>query len=93
MSAFHFPEEFLWSTATAAHQVAYFQRALASLAGCMQAGVDVRGYMCLSALDNFEWVGGFRPKFGIIDVDRATQARTPKPSARWLGDVARTGKL
>ncbi|MBK9750540.1 MAG: family 1 glycosylhydrolase [Chloroflexi bacterium] len=44
-------------------------------------------------LDYFEWVGGFRPKFGIIGVDRTTQARTPKLSARRLGDVARTGQL
>ncbi|MBK8032673.1 MAG: family 1 glycosylhydrolase [Chloroflexi bacterium] len=81
------------ATTDDAQRVAYFQRALASLADRMRDGVDVRGYVCWSALDNFEWVGGFRPKFGIIDVDRATQARTPRPSAHWLGAVARTGQL
>ncbi|MBK9750541.1 MAG: family 1 glycosylhydrolase [Chloroflexi bacterium] len=29
-----------------AQRVAYFQRALASLAECMRDGVDVRGYVC-----------------------------------------------
>jgi beta-glucosidase len=32
---------------------------------------------------------GYRPTFGLIAVDRATQTRTVKPSARWLGEVAR----
>lgn len=81
------------ATTDDAQRVAYFQRALASLAECRRDGVDVRGYVCWSALDYFEWVGGFRPKFGIIGVDRTTQARTPRLSARWLGDVARTGQL
>jgi beta-glucosidase/6-phospho-beta-glucosidase/beta-galactosidase len=25
----------------------------------------------------------------LVEVDRATQMRTPKPSAYWLGEVAR----
>ena len=58
----------------------------------MNEGIDVRGYFAWSAFDNFEWVSGYRPKFGIIAVDRATQARTPKPSAYWLGEIARTNR-
>jgi beta-glucosidase len=42
-----------------------------------------------AALDNFEWVSGYRPTFGLIAVDRQRQERTVKPSARWLGAVAR----
>ena len=34
-----------------------------------------------------------RPRFGIVDVDRTTQERRPKPSARWLGEVARDNGL
>jgi beta-glucosidase len=70
-------------------RVVYFQRALRSVADAIEDGIDVRGYFAWSALDNFEWVSGYVPKFGIIAVDRATQARTPKPSAHWLGAVAR----
>ena len=69
-------------------RVLYFQRALRSVADAIEEGIDVRGYFAWSALDNFEWVSGYVPKFGIIAVDRATQARTPKPSAHWLGAVA-----
>ena len=63
--------------------------ALRCVAESLEAGIDVRGYFCWSALDNYEWVSGYGPKFGIIAVDRETMVRTPKPSAYWLGDVAR----
>jgi beta-glucosidase len=55
--------------------------------------VDVRGYTYWSLLDNFEWAHGYRPTFGLVAVDRTTQARTPKPSAAWLGQVARANRL
>jgi beta-glucosidase len=44
-------------------------------------------------MDNFEWVSGYGPKFGIIAVDRQTQQRTVKPSGEWLGAVARANRL
>lgn len=71
----------------------FYRRALRSLADCLESQIDVRGYFCWSALDNFEWIRGYRPKFGIIAVDRQTQARTPKESGRWVGSVARTNRL
>ncbi len=80
------------SSADDARRVEYLQRALRSVANSMEDGIDVRGYFCWSAFDNFEWNNGYRPKFGIIEVDRATQKRTPKPSAHWLGAIARANR-
>ncbi len=54
----------------------------------MADGIDVRGYLHWSALDNYEWAAGYRPTFGLIAVDRVTFVRTPKPSLAWLGSVA-----
>ena len=71
-------------------RIGYVQRALRGVANCLRDGIDVRGYIYWTALDNFEWIFGYRPTFGLIAVDRATQERTVKPSARWLGNVART---
>ncbi len=45
------------------------------------AGVDVRGYLHWSLLDNFEWSDGFHPRFGLIEVDYATLERRVRPSA------------
>ena len=53
------------------------------------AGADVRGYFVWSVLDNFEWGSGYGPRFGLVHVDFATQARTPKSSYRWYRDLIR----
>ena len=67
----------------------YVRRALAGVARCLDDGIDVRGYYYWSLMDNFEWLFGYGPQFGLVAVDRATQRRRPKPSAEWLGGVAR----
>jgi beta-glucosidase len=69
-------------------RIAYTTGALSALADAVHDGADVRGYLHWSALDNYEW-GSFLPTFGLIAVDRTTFARTPKPSAHWLGALAR----
>ncbi|MGW0552513.1 glycoside hydrolase family 1 protein [Streptomyces altiplanensis] len=73
-------------------RITYTADALASLASAMRDGVDVRGYLHWSALDNYEW-GSYRPTFGLIAVDPHTFAREPKESARWLGSLARAGRI
>lgn len=70
-------------------RVEFIDRAVAGVERCLADGLDIRGYLYWSALDNFEWALGYGPKFGIIAVDRATQQRTLKPSARHLGQIAR----
>jgi beta-glucosidase len=47
----------------------------------IEAGVDVRGYLHWSLMDNFEWAHGFWPRFGLVAVDYETKARRPRPSA------------
>jgi hypothetical protein len=47
----------------------------------------VRGYFHWTLVDNFEWAEGFQAKFGLASLDRATQARTLRPSAMVLRDV------
>ncbi len=76
-----------------ARRVEYIQRALAGLKRCVDDGVDVRGYIHWSLLDNFEWIFGYVPKFGLIAVDHETQKRTAKPSAMMLGKIAKNNSL
>ena len=66
-------------------RVAFIRRALEGVEHCVGDGIPVRGYMYWSLMDNFEWQKGFSMTFGLIAVDRATQARQPKPSLAFLG--------
>jgi beta-glucosidase len=76
-----------------AARIAYTQAALVGLHDAISDGVDVRGYLHWTLLDNFEWMAGYAKTFGLVAVDRATLERTVKPSARWLGELARSNSL
>jgi beta-glucosidase len=76
-----------------AERIEYVSRALPGVLASLADGIDVRGYVYWSLLDNFEWIFGYRPTFGLVAVDRTTQHRTPKPSAAWLGAIARANAL
>lgn len=76
-----------------AERIAYMSQALEGALRCIADGVDLRGYFAWSLLDNFEWTHGYRPRFGLCAVDRETFERRPKPSAGWLGEVARANAL
>ena len=56
-------------------------------------GVPVVGYMYWSLLDNFEWAEGFKPRFGLVGVDYATQQRTVRESGRNLAEVIQRNEL
>lgn len=61
---------------------AYLLSHLREVAGALKDGIDVRGFYYWSLLDNFEWVKGFGPRFGLFHVDYQTLARSARPSAQ-----------
>ncbi|ARF55262.1 GH1 family beta-glucosidase [Streptomyces gilvosporeus] len=65
-------------------RIAFLDGHLRALHEAMAAGADVRGYFVWSLMDNFEWAEGFARRFGLVHIDYATLARTPKASYRWL---------
>lgn len=70
-------------------RIAYLRRHLIAAHDAIQQGVNLRGYFVWSFMDNFEWALGYRPRFGIVRVDYATQKRIPKLSAYWYREVIR----
>jgi beta-glucosidase len=74
-------------------RIEYVQAALEGVLRAISEGIDVRGYTYWSLLDNFEWAYGYRPRFGLVSVDRTTFERTPKPSAHWLGQIAKENAI
>ncbi len=59
------------------------------LAHARGAGVPVEGYFHWSLLDNFEWLEGLRPRFGLYEVDYATFRRRRRPSADLFAELGR----
>lgn len=59
----------------------YLVRALEQIALARTDGVDVRGYYHWAVMDNFEWLAGYAPRFGLYAVDRTTMKRTPTEAA------------
>lgn len=68
-------------------RIDYMQRYLSALREAIRDGVDVRGYMHWSIMDNFEWAEGYKQRFGLIYVDYTTQKRTLKQSAHWYREL------
>ncbi|KAL5578887.1 hypothetical protein UlMin_011329 [Ulmus minor] len=64
-------------------RVKYMADYFDALLRAMSKGADVRGYFVWSLLDNFEWLSGYRVRFGLHHVNYATLKRTRKSSATW----------
>lgn len=63
----------------------WLEQTVIAMQRAMSEGVNIRGYLHWSLLDNFEWKYGWWPKFGLIAVDRENgMKRTVRPSAVWL---------
>lgn len=82
-----------WSGEDDARRAAFIREALTDLHGAIADGLDIRGYFYWSLLDNYEWLLGYAPRFGLVAVDRSTQHRAIKPSAVMLGGIARNNAL
>ncbi len=59
----------------------YIVSYLKELYHAIQNGVDVKGYLYWSLLDNFEWDKGFKARFGLVEVDFASLDRRIRTSA------------
>lgn len=65
----------------------WIEQTLVAIQRALSQGVEIRGYLHWSLLDNFEWAYGWWPKFGLVAVDREdNMKRTIRPSARWFAN-------
>ncbi|MFH1837652.1 MAG: glycoside hydrolase family 1 protein [Candidatus Omnitrophota bacterium] len=71
----------------------YIRHHLGELLTAIRHGFPVIGYLHWSLLDNFEWAEGYSKRFGLIEVDYASQKRSIRPSAKYYASVIRTGQV
>jgi len=65
----------------------YLQQHIAQVLRAKQEGVNVKGYFVWSFTDNFEWAEGYKPRFGLVHIDFATQKRIVKSSGHWYSKL------
>ena len=61
-------------------RIEFIDKHLVELNKAITEGIPVLGYNHWSLLDNFEWLEGYRPRFGLVEVDYKTLERKPRKS-------------
>lgn len=79
-----FPDQVSENHVNDPKRLQFIQNYLQQVLKAKNEGVPVKGYFVWSFMDNFEWAEGYRPRFGLVHVDFATQKRTIKNSGLWL---------
>ena len=59
----------------------------------IEKGIDVKGYFHWSLMDNFEWDKGFKPRFGLVEIDYNTLERKPRPSTFYYAKICKENTL
>ena len=65
----------------------FIKRYIYAVNKAIEDDIDVRGYFYWSFLDNFEWLFGYKPRFGLVSVDRNTLERKGKTSLEFYKSV------
>ena len=66
----------------------FLEEHVAVLARAEEEGLPVHGYLHWSLVDNYEWLDGWGPRFGLLELDRETLERRPRPSAETFRRLA-----
>ncbi len=71
----------------------YIHKILVNVHKAIKSGVNVKGYLHWSLMDNFEWDSGYWPQFGLIEVDQKTKIRTIRKSAKYYAEICKTNRI
>ncbi|KAK9868650.1 hypothetical protein WJX84_001643 [Apatococcus fuscideae] len=65
----------------------YLDTYLPEVERAVRDGLDCRGFMYWTLIDNFEWVNGFSIKFGLWEWNPGSQERIPLPQVQALAKI------
>jgi beta-glucosidase len=68
-------------------RIQYLQDHLVQVHRAIADGVPIQGYLVWSFIDNFEWILGYRMRFGLVYIDFETRQRTIKNSGHWYRNI------
>lgn len=75
------------------HRSWYIKEILTNVHQAIQSGIPVKGYFHWSLIDNFEWAEGFKPRFGLYEVNYQTYERVARPSAKFYADICKNNQI
>lgn len=75
------------------HRSWYIKEILENVHRAIDEGVDVKGYLHWSLIDNFEWADGFKPRFGLYEINYQTYERIARPSAQFYADICKNNRI
>jgi beta-glucosidase len=82
-----YPDEVVDGRVHDAERIAYLDGHIRAVHAAIGRGVDVRGYLVWSLIDNFEWADGYTQRFGLVHLDLETGDRTRKDSFGWYREL------
>jgi beta-glucosidase len=88
-----FPDEVVDGRVQDKRRVDYLHRHFVAAHRAIARGVDLRGYLVWSLMDNFEWAFGYSKRFGIVHVDYESLERTVKDSGHFVTELIRTRRI
>ena len=75
------------------HRAWYIAEILKNVHSVIEDGVTVKGYFHWSLIDNFEWPEGFKPRFGLYEVNFQTYERIARSSAQLYADICKNNRI
>lgn len=82
-----YPDQVVDGRVHDAERIAYLDGHIQAVHAAIERGVDVRGYLVWSLIDNFEWADGYTQRFGLVHLDLDTGGRTRKDSFAWYREL------
>ncbi len=82
-----FPDELVNGKVHDIKRTIFLEQYISEVLRAKREGVNVNGYFTWSLTDNFEWAEGYKPRFGLVYVNFATQDRIIKDSGYWYSKL------
>ena len=76
-----------------AKRISFLKQHLESVLAGIKAGAQVEMYCHWSLMDNFEWISGYEPRFGLFETDYKTLERKPRQSASVYREIIQRNRL